>query len=243
MESDNIAPIYWIWGPDNAAYGPVELPGLVEWVKEGRAKADTWVYLDQNRGWSQASQVPELKLLFPSRSKAAAKGEAKDTPAADGGIGIKPGSLRRIKIFADMEEKHLEAFQQYLEVLSFKQFSEVAHKGDHGDAMFMVLEGELRARLMIDGKESTLTTIDVGESFGEISLLDHGPRSADVVANRDSVLLKLSAATFEKLVREAPELGAPFLFAVSRSVAGRVRVLTKRYEDSIHWSRAAGVID
>ena len=165
----------------------------------------------------------------------------KDSPAAEGRIGIKPGSLRRIKIFADLEEDHLETFLRYLEVLSFKQFSEVVHKGDHGDAMFMVLEGELRARLMIDGKESTLTTIGVGESFGEISLLDHGPRSADVVANQDSVLLKLSAATFEKLVPEAPELAAPFLFAVSRSVAVRVRILTKRYEDSIHWSRTAGV--
>ena len=108
--------------------------------------------------------------------------------------------------------------------------------------MFMVLEGELRALTLVDGKESTLSTMGVGDFFGEISLLDHGPRSADVIANQNSVLLKISTASFEHLIREAPALALPFLFALSKSVVGRVRTLTKRYEDSIHFSRTAGVL-
>ena len=106
--------------------------------------------------------------------------------------------------------------------------------------MFLVLEGELRSSIMIGDKESILSTIPAGEFFGEISLLDQGPRSADVFANLDSVLLKISAASFSNLIREAPALATPFLFALSRSVVGRVRVLTKKYQDSIHFSRAAG---
>jgi len=39
---------------------------------------------------------------------------------------------------------------------------------------------------------------------------------------------------------EAPALAAPFMFALTRVIAQRVRVLTKRYEDSIHFSRTAG---
>jgi len=127
-----------------------------------------------------------------------------------------------------------------MEVIHCRQFSSVVNKDSHGDAMYLVLEGELRAFTLVDGKESTLSTINTGEFFGEISLLDEGPRSANVVANQDSVLLKISSAAFQHLVNEAPALALPFLLALSRSVVARVRTLTKRYEDSIHFSRTLG---
>jgi len=117
----------------------------------------------------------------------------------------------------------------------------VVNKGEQGDALFMVLEGEVRARLMIGGQESTLATMGVGECFGEMAILDHGPRSADVISNQPSVLIKVSAAALKKMFEEAPALAAPFMFALSRVITQRVRVMTKRYEDSIQFSRAAGV--
>jgi CRP-like cAMP-binding protein len=44
----------------------------------------------------------------------------------------------------------------------------------------MILQGELRVRVMIGQKETILTTLGPGDFFGDISLFDHGPRSADV---------------------------------------------------------------
>jgi cyclic nucleotide-binding protein len=242
MQNENIEPGYRVWGVDNIPYGPVGLPNLVSWIKEERVSADTWVFFEEKHFWQKASQVPELRMFFQTRNPvpaAPAPGATRGTAASHG---IKPGSLRRMKIFADMDEKHLESFLQYMEVVPFKQFDEVVRKGDLGNAMFLVLQGELRARVTIEGKETILSTIRVGEFFGEISLLDHGPRSADVVANEDSVLLKISTAGFERLIAEAPALTAPFLYALSRSIASRVRTLTKRYEDSIHFARVAGTV-
>jgi CRP-like cAMP-binding protein len=143
-----------------------------------------------------------------------------------------------MKAFAGMDDRQIESFVRYTEVLRCEQFSHIVRKGERGDAMYLVLEGELRALAMVDGKESTLATIAAGETFGEISLIDQGPRSADVLANRDSVLLKISCAAFEQLLREAPVLAVPFLLALSRSVVGRVRTLTSRYEDSVRFIRA-----
>jgi len=242
MQNDDIEPVYRVWGADNIAYGPVGLPSLVSWIKEERVTADAWVFLEAERSWQKAAKIPELKMFFQSQSAGAAVGGPEHRPGSAASHGIKPGSLRRIKVFADMDDKHLESFLQYMEILKFKQFGDVVRKGEHGDAMFLVLEGELRARIIIEGKESILSTIQVGEFFGEISLLDHGPRSVDVVANEDSVLLKISTAAFEKLIAEAPALAAPFLYAVSRSIVSRVRTLTKRYEDSIHFARVAGAV-
>ena len=232
MESDTNFN-YRAWGTDNIAYGPVELPGLVTWVKQGKVTANSWVFREKDGTWSRASDLPELKVLFKSKLPpgAAASADA---------LGIQPGSLRRIKMLADVEERLLASLLTYLEVVRVAAFGEVVRKGDHGDALFMVLEGEVRARVMIGGKETTLATMGVGECFGELAVVDQGPRSADVIANQPSVLIKVSEGALRKMFAEAPALAAPFMLALTRVIAQRVRVLTKRYEDTIQFSRAAG---
>ena len=142
-----------------------------------------------------------------------------------------------MKLLSGFDTAQLASFVHYLEVLPVKQFAYVVHIGDPGDAMFLVLEGELRARVSVDAKEITLSTMEPGDFFGEISLLDHGPRSADVLANQDSLLLKISSEAFALLRREAPALAMPFLASLSQSIVGRMRTLTKKYQDSIHFSR------
>jgi CRP-like cAMP-binding protein len=147
-------------------------------------------------------------------------------------------ALQHIKLFAGLEADQLQCFAGYLETIKVPQFGNLVRKGQHGDAMYIVMDGEMRALTIIEGKESILATMGPGDCFGEISLLDQGPRSADVVANRDSILLKLSNTGFERLVREAPALALPFVLAVSREAVQRVRHATKRYEDSIQFIRA-----
>jgi len=224
---------YRAWGPDNIAYGPVELPGLVTWIKQGRATANSWVFKEADGTWSRASDLPELKVLFKSElpPRAASSADA---------LGIQPGSLRRIKMLADVDDRLLASLLPYLEVVRVPAFTTVATKGDHGDTLFLVLEGELRARVLVDGKETTLSTMGVGECFGELAIVDHGPRSADVIANQPSVLIKVSAGALQRMFAEAPALAAPFMFSLTRVIAHRVRALTKRHEDTIHFSRAAG---
>lgn len=229
---ENNAVLFRTWGIDNIAYGPVELPELVNWVRQGRVLPTSWVFRDDKLEWTRASDMGELKLFF------------REKPAAGSAIGgrrddITPGSLRRIKILADMEDRQLTSLLQYLEVLRLLPNATIFRKGDHGDAMFMVLEGEVRARVLVDGRETTLSTMAAGECFGEIAVIDEGPRSADAIANVESVLLKVSATALKRLFREAPALAAPFLLALSKTITGRVRTLTKRYEDSIHFARTA----
>jgi CRP-like cAMP-binding protein len=230
METDTSVN-YRVWGADNIAYGPVELPGLVGWIKQGRVTANTWVFKEMDATWARASDHPELKVLFKTKLPPGAA--AADT------TGIQAGSLHRIKMLADVDVGLLGSLLPYLEVVRVAPFGTVVNKGDHGDALFMVLEGELRARVMIDGRESTLATMGVGECFGELAIMDQGPRSADVIANQPSVLIKVSEAALKKMFAEAPALAAPFLLALTRVITQRVRVLTKRYEDSIHFSRTA----
>jgi hypothetical protein len=61
-----------------------------------------------------------------------------------------------------------------------------------------------------------------------------------VIVNQPTVLIKVSDVALKKMFAEAPALAAPFMLALTRVIAQRVRVMTKRYEDSIQFSRASG---
>jgi CRP-like cAMP-binding protein len=241
MEPTTAGVGFKIWGVDNLVYGPVELPVLVGWVKEERVTKDTWVYSEKDDVWQKAAQVPELRMFFqpkaaPATAPVPSAGVSPDTAL----YAVRPGTLRRVKILADLAEAQLLHFVEFMEVQRVRQWTEIVKQGQHGDAMYLVLEGELRVRMMVSGKETILVTLTAGEFFGEISLFDQGPRSADVVANNDSLLLKVTAAAFEKLRGEAPDLAASFLYAIAKTLTARIRADNKRYRDSIAFARSAG---
>jgi CRP-like cAMP-binding protein len=143
-------------------------------------------------------------------------------------VGIKPGALRRIKILADLKDNQLAHLAEYMELNEVSQWSVLFSQGDSSDAMYLVLAGELRARSVIDGRETILATFSPGDFFGDMALFDHGPRSADVVANVDSTLLKITSTAFDRLTREAPALATPFLQATARTLSARIRADNKR---------------
>jgi len=207
---------FFIWGVDDSPYGPVELPTLVSWIKDARVLADTWVFTRRDSQWQRAEDISELKMFFGKKFE---RSEGKP---------LTPGSLRRIKILADLNDAQLSHLSDFLELQQVPQWTVVVRQGDPGDAMYFVLEGELRARVVVSDRETTLSTFGAGDFFGDMALFDHGPRSADVLANVDSTLLRLSSVSFGRLAKEAPSLATPFLQATSRTLASRIRADNKR---------------
>jgi CRP/FNR family cyclic AMP-dependent transcriptional regulator len=212
---------FFIWGIDDAPYGPVELAVLTDWIKDERVLPDTWIFARRNGAWQQATDIPELQSFFDH--------ETEMVSVASSGTGLTPGSLRRIKILADLSDAQLDHLLRFMELQRVPQWSVVVRQGEQGDAMYLVLSGELRARTMIGDRETILATFGVGDFFGDMSLFDHGPRSADVVANADSTVLRISVAAFDRLTREAPALATPFLRATARTLAARIRADNKRF--------------
>ena len=223
METNQKTTDYFIWGIDNAAYGPVPLPALSEWIKDERVQEDTWVYVRAEQAWRPAKAVTELLPEFKGVG-------APESPAPAPGGRIKPGSLRRIKILAELSDNQLAHLLQFLEPANVVQFTCVCQDGQPGDGMYLVLTGELRARKTVDGQETILATFAAGDFFGDMALFDHGPCSADVIANTDSLLFKMSTANFERLIKEAPAIATPFLQAAARTLSARIRADNLRLE-------------
>jgi CRP/FNR family transcriptional regulator len=207
---------YFIWGVDDSPYGPVELSMLLDWISDGRVVADTWVYEKSADAWGKASQFPELKAHFGKAGNATADS------------GLTPNMLRRIKILGHLKDSQLAHLCDFIEMHQAEAHSILFRQGDIGDAMYLVLSGELRARVINGGNESILATFRTGDFFGDMALFDNGPRSADVVSSTESTLLKISAANFFRLIREAPALATPFLQATVRTLSSRIRADNKR---------------
>src|SRR5580765_6079033 len=225
MASSSSIPQFFVWGIDQTAYGPVELPALISWLKDERVTPETWVFTTQNEAWQKASEIAELQMFIRKKSSEA---PADGAASADG---FDPRSLRRVKILAAMSEEQLARFAQFMQIEQVPQWSVIVKQGDPGDTMYLILDGELRVRIHVKGKETILATLGVGEFFGDISLFDHGPRSADVVANKESLVLKITAKAFDELAKAAPELATPFLRAVGQTLSARIRADNKRTGD------------
>src|SRR3974390_3171344 len=99
MDSEVSDNVYFIWGIDDAPYGPVALPSLMEWIADERVLPDTWVFTRRTGVWQKAADIPELKDSFGEKGP-----DAFDAPSR---TGFKPGALRRIKILATMSDAQL----------------------------------------------------------------------------------------------------------------------------------------
>ncbi len=227
---------YKIWAVDDVVYGPVDHTVAVGWIVDQRVLADTWVFVEKDKVWKAAGEVPEFKKHFAEADGRPPAPVAEANPLI---AGIKPGTLRKISILNELSDQQLGRFAQFMEVQYVAQHDVLVRQGDAGDAMYLVLEGLVRVRTIIGDKENTLAHLKAGDFFGEISLFDHGPRSADVVANQDTVLLKVSSQSFQKLTEEFPELATPFLVAVAKTLVQRIREDNHRHYDFIRFKRAA----
>jgi len=219
MEVEASTDRYFIWGLDESPYGPVPLPVLANWADDERVAPETWVFSRNENHWLKAGEMPELKNCF---------GVEVDMGAPVAAKAIKPGSLRRIKILAELNDTQLAHLAEFLEPKEVRQHGFIISQGDAGDAMYLIMGGEVRARTVVGGRETILTTLAIGDFFGEMALFDHGPRSADVIANVDCTLLRLTATAFQQLTREAPSLATPFLQATARTLSSRIRADNKR---------------
>jgi CRP/FNR family transcriptional regulator, cyclic AMP receptor protein len=98
---------------------------------------------------------------------------------------------------------------------SFKAGETIFKEGDRGDEMFVVHSGQVA----IQRGNRVLETVPEKSIFGEMALIDDGPRSATVVAVTDVTVIPVSEKQFLFLVRETPF----FALNVMRTLVSRLR--------------------
>lgn len=107
-------------------------------------------------------------------------------------------SLRKVPMFAGLDKKELAELGKLVHEQSYAPGTTIVETGAGGHGLYIIKEG--RVSVIQDGK--TVATMGPGQFFGEISVLDGGPRTADVRADTDTVCFNLISWEVKPLLME-----------------------------------------
>ena len=124
--------------------------------------------------------------------------------------------LRKVPLFAEFPDADREAVAALMMTRHYPKHAVLVYEGDPGDALFIVVEGNVAVtRVSNDGKETILTILREGEFFGEMGVLDGSPRSATIKALRDVDVAILARKDFLELLGKSPSMTLTLVLALS----------------------------
>jgi CRP/FNR family transcriptional regulator, cyclic AMP receptor protein len=204
---------YKVWATDNMMYGPIGMATLSEWVQEGRVLPETWIHTESANCWHRAKDFTALREYFR---------DVTDTSYLPRASLVRREELRNFVHFAGFSDADLDQFLQFARPSEALPGQLLIKKDSPCDAAYLVVSGAMRVRLMVGLEDITLARISPGEFFGELGMFTQSRRTADVVAECQSRLLRISAEAFQLMIREMPRLAAPLLFAMAQFMAQRI---------------------
>lgn len=111
----------------------------------------------------------------------------------------------------------------------------VINEGDPGEGLFIISAGEmLIEKATIEGKAEVLSVLSAGECFGELALVDHGPRSATVRARGDAEVLAFEADSLDSFFALHVEAHRSILKNLAVIPSGRLRRLDEAVIESAY---------
>jgi CRP-like cAMP-binding protein len=122
--------------------------------------------------------------------------------------------LAAVPLFEGLSRRQLKQVADLAEVASFMAGATLVKEGEPGESFFVILTGEAKVKV----KGRTVNRAIPGDHFGEISLLDGGPRTASVVSETPMTVLMIERPAFQKLLRKDPSLSMQLLKSMARLV-------------------------
>jgi CRP-like cAMP-binding protein len=124
--------------------------------------------------------------------------------------GLAPGALEHIAAIAGEETQDTGSF--------------VFREGELGDKLYLILAGKVRISRQLPGMgEEALAVLGPGEAFGEMSLIEDSPRSADALVHERARLLVITREAFEDLLFVHKDLAYEILWNFVKTLSGRLR--------------------
>ncbi|MEA3213024.1 MAG: family transcriptional regulator, cyclic receptor protein [Chthoniobacter sp.] len=141
--------------------------------------------------------------------------------------------LKATVLFKDFTNEELDELLELCDPVKAVAGDSIVKQDESGDCMFVLVTGEARVVHHRSGRDIELAVLRDGDFFGELALVDEGPRSADVLALNDCVLLKITQAVISAIAGVYPTAAFKFLVAIGRIMVDRLRKSNQRYVDSL----------
>ncbi|HVT58900.1 MAG TPA: cyclic nucleotide-binding domain-containing protein [Thermoanaerobaculia bacterium] len=153
-------------------------------------------------------------------------------PAAPTGAEVKVESTDKIRLFREqgLSRRELMTLATFSKEERFVAGASLFQEGDEGAEMYIILEGKaIISKFIPGGGEEALAILERGEFFGEMSLIDGEPRSADARAYGGPLtVLTLDQATVREILAMDPHAALEFLQLLCRLIANRLREIDEK---------------
>ena len=136
-------------------------------------------------------------------------------------------TLRNVRLFESLDEDELNALSELTFIRTFEKDNVIIWAEDEGDALFIIADGQVKVSIVSeDGREVILSLLSRNAVFGELSLLDGRPRSANVIAIEETKLVMLRRSDFLELITKTPSIAVALL----AELASRLRKTDRQIE-------------
>jgi CRP/FNR family transcriptional regulator, cyclic AMP receptor protein len=157
---------------------------------------------------------------------AAAKDENRRSLSASDKLAL----LGRHPLLGISDPKLLERLCCYATTRAFHRGDAIFVKGDPGSSLYVVCTGTVKISVpAADGKDAVFNLIGEHEIFGEIAMLDGGPRTTDATAMTDCHLMVIERREFLQLVRSQPDI----TLKIMEVLCARLRHASEQVENAL----------
>jgi CRP-like cAMP-binding protein len=122
--------------------------------------------------------------------------------------------IKEAKLFQGLPESELRSLEKQMKIVKHPAGHEIVVKGENGVGFMIILDGAVTVST-VQGKSRKLGP---GDSFGEMALLDHEGRSANIKADTDVSLATIPEWSFKPFLKEHPEVSYRLLQVLSQRV-------------------------
>jgi CRP-like cAMP-binding protein len=129
--------------------------------------------------------------------------------------------LREIPMFSGLAPEDLANIADIAHEELYAASGIICREGDPGNALFIIVSGDVQVVKSAGGQESILATRSTGEFVGEMAILDSAPRSATLRAQNDVRILSIDGDAFKSILLDRPEVAV----SVLRNMSSRIRAL------------------
>jgi len=127
--------------------------------------------------------------------------------------------LGRVPVFEGLSKQELTQIARSAKEVTHRQGAVLAREGQSGVGFFLIMDGTATVKV----GDRSRTKLGSGDFFGEISLLDGGPRTATVTAETQVTTLGLTPWDFKRLIESSPAIASKML----KVMAQRLRAGSK----------------
>ena len=146
-------------------------------------------------------------------------------------------SLVKSKVFTGLTENEIMDIISLTEDRDYKKGDVIFYEHSAGEELFILIKGKVSIQLMLisDDDRMPVSTVTSGDIFGELAVIDSGPRSATAICEEDSTLKILKKEAFDSLVEKNNRLGMIIYRNISRIISERIRQTNEKMINNITW--------